>query len=93
MREVVFPTHKQASYEAYGYSAAVRARGFLFVSGQVGVTDTGVAIKDPASQFQQAFANLGAVLETAGCGFDDIVDITTFHVDMCKAAGRTVEVL
>ncbi len=28
-----------------------------------------------------AFANLQAVLAAAGCTFDDIVDVTTFHTD------------
>src|SRR5690606_20837164 len=32
-------------------------------------------------QVQRAFDNLAAVLEAAGCGFDDIVDVTTFHTD------------
>lgn len=82
MRDVIFPSDRQSNYEAYGYSAAVRSGGFLFVSGQVGVDVSGVATTDPASQFRLAFTNLGSVLEAAGCGFDDIVDITTFHVEM-----------
>lgn len=82
MRDVIFPNDRQASYEAYGYSAAVRSGGFLFISGQVGVDASGSAVKEPAAQFQLAFANLSGVLEAAGCGFDDIVDVTTFHVNM-----------
>ena len=82
MRDVVFPKAKQSSYEAYGYSAAVRSGGFLFVSGQVGVDETGDAIADPAVQFDKAFQSLQDVLNAGGCGFDDVVDITTFHVDM-----------
>lgn len=82
MRDAVFPKDKQAVYEAYGYSAAIRSKGFLFVSGQVGVDASGAAIKNSAAQFQQAFSNLASVLAAAGCSFDDIVDVTTFHVDM-----------
>lgn len=82
MRDVIFPRDKQANYDAYGYSAAVRSGGFVFVSGQVGVDASGSAIKDPAAQFRLAFANLAGVLEAAECGFEDIVDVTTFHVDM-----------
>ena len=82
MRDVVFPEGRQASYEKYGYSAAIRSGGFLFVSGQVGVDASGSAIAEPAAQFEQAFTNLAGVLDAAGCGFDDIVDVTTFHVDM-----------
>jgi enamine deaminase RidA (YjgF/YER057c/UK114 family) len=82
VRDVVFPKNKQASYDTYGYAAAVRSGGFLFVSGQVGVDVAGAAIADPKAQFDQAFANLRDVLSAAGCGFDDIVDVTTFHVGM-----------
>jgi enamine deaminase RidA (YjgF/YER057c/UK114 family) len=32
-------------------------------------------------QVQLAFDNLGEVLQAAGCTYDDIVDITTFHTD------------
>ncbi|MEO9969189.1 MAG: RidA family protein [Hyphomonadaceae bacterium] len=82
MRDVVFPKDKQASYDKYRYAAAVRSGGFLFVSGQVGVDANGTAITDPKAQFDQAFANLSDILSAAGCSFDDIVDVTTFHVGM-----------
>lgn len=82
MREAIFPKDRQASYEAYGYSAAIKSGGFLFILGQVGVDDAGAAVTDPAFQFIQAFQNLGKVLEAADCGFDDVVDVTPFHVDM-----------
>ncbi|MEM0907030.1 MAG: RidA family protein [Pseudomonadota bacterium] len=82
MRNVVYTEGPQAHYDAYGYSAAVRSGGFVFVSGQVGVDETGAAIKDVASQFDAVFANLDEVLRAAGCGFDDVVDVTSFHVNM-----------
>ena len=82
MRDVVFPKDKQANYDAYGYAAAVKSGGFLFVSGQVGVDATGAAIIDPGAQFNQAFRNLDDVLNAAGCSFDDVVDVTSFHVKM-----------
>lgn len=82
MIEAIFPENKQANYEAYGYSAAIKSGAFLFISGQVGVDDAGVALAEPAAQFQQAFDNLGMVLNAAGVDFNSIVDITSFHVDM-----------
>ena len=82
MRDVVFPQERQASYEAYGYSAAVRSGGFLFLSGQVGADETGTAVADPHAQFEKAFENLRGVLAAAGCDLDDIIDVTTFHVNM-----------
>jgi enamine deaminase RidA (YjgF/YER057c/UK114 family) len=53
----------------------------LFVSGQVGSRDDGSPEPDFEDQVRLAFANLKATLLAAGCGFDDIVDVTTFHTD------------
>ena len=39
------------------------------------------------AQFAACFENLRMVLAEAGCTFDDIVDITTYHVDMDGALG------
>lgn len=80
-RDVVFPAGRQALYEHHRYSPAVRADGFLFVSGQVGSREDGSPEPDFEAQVRLAFANLQATLHAAGCGLDDIVDVTTFHTD------------
>lgn len=80
-RDAVFPANRHALYEAHGYSAAVRSGDLLFVSGQVGSREDGSPEPDFARQVDLAFRNLEAVLTAAGAGFDDIVDVTTFHTD------------
>ncbi|WP_159953331.1 RidA family protein [Rhizobium sp. 18065] len=80
-RDAVFPANRHALYEAHGYSAAIRSGDFLFVSGQVGSLEDGSAEPDFEKQVEKAFANLEAVLKAAGCSFDDIVDVQTFHTD------------
>ena len=80
-RDVVFPAGRQALYERNRYSPAVRADGFLFVSGQVGSREDGSPEPDPEAQVRLAFDNLNAVLEAAGSRFDDVVDVTVFLVD------------
>ena len=80
-RDAIFPAGRQALYEINRYSAAIRAGELLFVSGQVGSREDGSPEPDFAKQVQLAFANLGEVLKAAGCTFDDIVDVTTFHTD------------
>ena len=80
-RDAVFPANRNALYEAHGYSAAIRSDNLLFVSGQVGSRDDGSPEPDFEDQVRLAFANLKATLLAAGCGFDDIVDVTTFHTD------------
>lgn len=80
-RDAVFPANRHALYEEHGYSAAIRSDQLLFVSGQVGSRADGSPEPDFAEQVRLAFANLEATLLAAGCGFDDIVDLTTFHTD------------
>ncbi|WP_029010648.1 RidA family protein [Azospirillum halopraeferens] len=80
-REAIFPARRHALYDAHRYSAAIRSGDLLFVSGQVGSREDGSAEPDFAAQVRLAFANLAAVLEAAGCTFDDVVDVTTFHTD------------
>ena len=62
------------------YSQAIRANGFVFVSGQIPIRpETGsVAEGDIAVQTHQAIRNLSAVLKAAGSGTDRVVKTTVF---------------
>ncbi|MES2055337.1 MAG: RidA family protein [Pseudomonadota bacterium] len=80
-RDAIFPAGRQALYEMHNYSAAIRSGDLLFVSGQVGSRADGSPEPVFEKQVQLAFDNLTAVLEAAGCTFDDVVDVTTFHTD------------
>jgi enamine deaminase RidA (YjgF/YER057c/UK114 family) len=80
-RDAIFPAGRHALYEKHRYSAAIRSGDLLFVSGQVGSRPDGSPEPDYEKQVQLAFDNLAAVLKAAGCTFDDIVDVTTFHTD------------
>ena len=88
-RDAIFPPGRQALYEKHRYSAAIRSGDLLFVSGQVGSTETGDPEPDFGKQVRLAFERLKAVLAAAGCSFDDVVDVTTFHTDP-KAQFETV---
>ena len=80
-RNPVFPVNRHALYKEHGYSAAIRSGDLLFVSGQVGSRSDGTPEPDFAAQVQLAFDNLQATLAAAGCTFDDLIDVTTFHTD------------
>lgn len=80
-RDAISPAGRHALYEAHRYSAAIRSGDLLFVSGQVGSRADGSPEPDFEAQVRLAFDNLAAVLEAAGCTFDDVVDVTTFHTD------------
>ena len=80
-RDVVFPAGRQALYDKNRYSPAIRANGLLFVSGQVGSREDGSPEPTLEGQVRRAFDNLNAILATAGCSFDDVIDVTVFLVN------------
>jgi 2-iminobutanoate/2-iminopropanoate deaminase len=67
------------------YTDAVRVEGpLLFVSGIVPVDEAGrlVGGDDVVAQARQVFANMGAVLESGGATFADVVKVTLFLTDV-----------
>ena len=81
-REAIVPATMQNIVTQKGYVPAMRVGQLLFVAGQVGRTPDLQVIADPEAQFVACWENLRTVLAAAGCDFGDIVDLTTFHVDM-----------
>ena len=66
------------------YSQAVKAGGFVFLSGQIPIDpETGkLAIGDIARQTRQVMENIKEVLAVCGCDFSDVVKTTIFITDM-----------
>lgn len=83
-RELIVPELMKRIVEVAGYVPAVRVGSTLFCAGQVGRTPDLEVITDPAAQFAACWENLRLVLQEAGCSFGDVVDMTTYHVEMSK---------
>ena len=66
------------------YADAVRAGGFLYVSGLVAVDSDGrlVGGGDVVAQTRRVLENMHAVLRAGGCGFEDVVKVTIFLTDV-----------
>jgi 2-iminobutanoate/2-iminopropanoate deaminase len=69
-----------APFQGAPYSQAIKANGFVFVSGQLGLTPghaelAGSTIEE---QTRQVFDNLEAILTEAGSGLGRIVKTTVF---------------
>jgi 2-iminobutanoate/2-iminopropanoate deaminase len=65
------------------YSQAVKAGGFVFTSGQIPLSPSGVlAGNDITSQTIQVLENIKAVLSAAGATPADVVKTTVFLKDM-----------
>jgi len=83
-RTPIIPPSMRNVVAQRGYLPGLEVGGFVFLAGQVGRTADMQILAEPAAQFEQCFENLRIVLAEAGCSFDDIVDMTTYHVDMAR---------
>lgn len=64
------------------YSAAVRAGGTVYVSGQLGVGADGKLPEDFDTQASNVMVNVGAALQRAGLSMDDVAQCMVMIVDM-----------
>lgn len=77
----MFAAH-MAGYDAYGYSPAVRAGGLLFIAGEVGFAVDGSIPPSAAEQTELALQRTAEILRLNGLTMADLVDVTSYHVDM-----------
>ena len=71
------------------YSQAIKAGGFVFVSGQIPIDpETGEFVSGGITeQTNRVLKNLAAVLEAAGSSLDRVVKTTVFLADMKEFSG------
>lgn len=72
-----------AHYPADWHLSPVLDTGELvFLSGQTGCRPDGTVAADPEQQFRDAFGFLQANLAAAGLSLADVVEMTTYHVEL-----------
>jgi 2-iminobutanoate/2-iminopropanoate deaminase len=64
------------------FSTGVKANGFLFLSGQVGIDQGGKLADDFELEVRQIFENIDAILSEQKLTFDNIVSVTVYLKDM-----------
>ena len=61
------------------FSPAIKANGFLFVSGQASVDDSGKIVSDTfENEMRRSFDNLRRILKAAGLDFKDVVQVRSY---------------
>ena len=81
-REIIVPAAMKSIVERAGYAPAVRVESLVFCAGQIGRDANLNVIDDPEKQFEACWDNLATVLSAAGCSFEDVVEMTTYHVGL-----------
>ena len=87
MKEIIHT--KNAPAPIGPYSQAIRANGFVFVSGQIPINPaTGQVVEAKIEiQTHQALENLSAILESAGMTLANVVKTTVFLTDLDDFSG------
>jgi 2-iminobutanoate/2-iminopropanoate deaminase len=89
MKDVVRTEAAPGPFQGAPYSQAIKANGFVFVSGQLALRpgETHLAEGPVEEQTEQIFANLRAILEEAGTSLDNLVKTTVFLQDLGDFGG------
>ena len=82
-RTVAAPEFAHYSRE-WHLSPALDTGDFIFFSGETGCRQDYTVSPDPEQQFRDAFTFLRANLAAAGLKFENVVEMTTYHVDLRK---------
>ncbi len=64
------------------YSPAIKAAGFVFVSGQLPIDPSGTMPDGMSAQTRQCLDNAKAILAASGVGLDSVVKCTVFITNM-----------
>lgn len=71
-----------AVFDRFRYAPAVKAGGLVFIAGQVGLRPDGSLPDTAREQIERAFERLAAILAHPGLGFEDLVELVSYHVDV-----------
>ena len=88
-KDVVRTENAPAPFQGAPYSQAIKANGFVFVSGQLSLLPGRKELQSGGikEQTEQVFANLRAILEEAGSSLDQLVKTTVFLQSLDDFAG------
>jgi 2-iminobutanoate/2-iminopropanoate deaminase len=82
-KDVIRTESAPTPFQDAPYSQAIRAGGFVFVAGQLGLRPGDSVISGSIQeQTEQVLANLRAILEEAGSGLEKLVKTTVFLADL-----------
>jgi 2-iminobutanoate/2-iminopropanoate deaminase len=88
-KDVVRTEAAPAPFQGAPYSQAIRAGGFVFVSGQLALRpgDSEIRAGTIQEQTELVMTNLAAILEAAGTGIDRLVKTTVFLQNLADFPG------
>jgi enamine deaminase RidA (YjgF/YER057c/UK114 family) len=90
--ETVVTDSGQFMYDNFHFSEATKSNGFLLCSGVIGTGDKGKLPEDIREEFRNAWRGIGKILAACNISYDDIVEYTSYHVDLQANMGNFMSV-
>lgn len=81
-RETIVPDAWKSSYESLHYAPAVKAGGWVYLSGVVAGLAPDETEEDLEAAFARSFDAIETILTEAGAEWSDVVEIITYHTDL-----------
>ena len=78
----ITPPAFESYYRDWRMSPGLAVDGFIFLTGFTGGQFDGSISSVPETQIHEAFRNVQKVLEHRGLSFADVVEMTTYHVNL-----------
>ena len=82
MKKPIVPKKFSHYYSNLHFSPAVESQGFIFCSGATGTRPDGSISESPEIQFRDAFETVQLYLNEVGLSFDNVVEMTTYHIHL-----------
>lgn len=76
----IFANDDRALYDQFQFSPAVRAGGFIYISGVIGADAQGRAFASATDEYHATFRTIGRLLAVEGATMADIIALDSFHV-------------
>ncbi|MBW2179435.1 MAG: RidA family protein [Deltaproteobacteria bacterium] len=82
--DTVVPESGKSAYNNFHFAQAVKSGGILVCSGQIGTNPDHSVPQNAEDEFRKAWQAVGIVIKEAGLGFDDIIEYTSYHVNLSE---------
>lgn len=84
MSERIIPASMQKVYDQWHFAPAVRVADTLYLSGLIGTEADSSCSEDAEQQFHRVFTMMETILTEAGCGIGDVVEMTSYHLNLAE---------
>jgi enamine deaminase RidA (YjgF/YER057c/UK114 family) len=78
----IVPPEFESVYRKWRMSPGLECNGFVFLTGFTGTKPDGSISLDTKTQVRDTFQNIESVLQHGGLDFGNVVELTSYHIDI-----------